>query len=97
MAKNKIYYHVGSGGKVQQIIKNGVMEGQHYHTDVDLIDSNIQDFTRLRQQAIDATHISLKGKDNDILKEGIEYLVRLYTNSLKINLINQINLSFSEN
>jgi regulatory protein YycI of two-component signal transduction system YycFG len=83
---------------VQQVIREGVMVGHHNKTDEDLIDDNIAMYTRLKQQAESGNHISIKKLgDESAQAEAMKHLSSIYKKSIKMNMINQINISFSEN
>ena len=74
------------------------MIGHHNYTDEDLIDDNIAMYTRLKQQVESGKHISITKLGDDAAQaEAMAYLSALYKEDIKRNIINQINISFSEN
>lgn len=74
---------------VQQIIKNRFVRiGYHYHTNIDLIDDNISMLDK---------NISITRSTVDHDEVLLNHYIRNYEECKMRLLINQINLSFSEN
>lgn len=84
-------------GRDQQILRTSTKQGYNFHSDIGILQSNIQHFKSLLAQVEAGIHISLANISGLQSNELKLHLVNTYQKKIKENQYNLINILISEN